>query len=95
MSDDEVGGADLLGVLADAAVLGLDLVADDVGAPLVPNVRTVAPDVELTVSGNAAAINPGGIYHVAGTATLNTSSVTANTPTNRTGIPSPVPGCTG
>ncbi|WP_370421334.1 hypothetical protein AB8O64_24175 [Streptomyces sp. QH1-20] len=47
------------------------------------------------VSGNAAAINPGGIYYVAGTATLNTSSVTANTPTNCTGSPSPVPGCIG
>ncbi|MET9413253.1 hypothetical protein ABZY03_03475 [Streptomyces klenkii] len=47
------------------------------------------------VSGNAAGINPGGIYYVAGTATLNTSSVTANTPTNCTGSPSPVPGCIG
>ncbi|WP_232542604.1 hypothetical protein [Streptomyces sp. QHH-9511] len=47
------------------------------------------------VSGNAAAINPGGIYHVAGSATLDNSAVSANTPTNCTGSPSPVPGCTG
>ncbi|WPO76673.1 hypothetical protein [Streptomyces sp. KN37] len=47
------------------------------------------------VSRNAAAINPGGIYYVAGDATLNTSSVTSNTPSNCTGSPSPASGCTG
>ncbi len=45
------------------------------------------------VNSNAAIVNPGGIYYVAGSATLNTSTVTANTPTNCTGSPSPVPGC--
>ncbi|MEU4730745.1 hypothetical protein [Streptomyces sp. NPDC023588] len=48
-----------------------------------------------TVNGNAAIINPGGIYHIAGTVTLDSASVTANTPTNCSGSPSPVPGCTG
>jgi hypothetical protein len=47
------------------------------------------------VNTNAATVNPGGIYYVAGSATLNTSTVTANTPTNCTSSPSPVPGCIG
>jgi hypothetical protein len=48
-----------------------------------------------TVTTNAAIFNPGGIYYVAGSATLNTSAVTANLPTNCTNSPSPVPGCIG
>jgi hypothetical protein len=47
------------------------------------------------VNTNAATVNPGGIYYVAGSATLNTSTVTANLPTNCTSSPSPVPGCIG
>ena len=47
------------------------------------------------VNTNAATVNPGGIYYVAGSATLNTSTVTANTPTNCTSSPYPVPGCIG
>jgi len=47
------------------------------------------------VTGNAATVDPGGIYFNTGTATLNTSTVTANTPTNCAGSPSPVPGCVG
>ena len=47
------------------------------------------------VTTNAAIVNPGGIYYVAGSATLNTSTVTANLPTNCTNSPSPVPGCIG
>jgi hypothetical protein len=47
------------------------------------------------VNTNVATVNPGGIYYVAGSATLNTSTVTANAPTNCTSSPSPVPGCIG
>lgn len=47
------------------------------------------------VNTNAATVNPGGIYYIAGSATLNTSTVTTNTPTNCTNSPSPVPGCIG
>ncbi|MFI9561273.1 hypothetical protein [Nonomuraea endophytica] len=47
------------------------------------------------VNTNAATVNPGGIYYVAGSATLNTSTVTANIPTNCVSSPSPVPGCIG
>ena len=48
-----------------------------------------------SVTGNAATVDPGGIYFDTGTATLHTSTVTANTPTNCVGSPSPVPGCVG
>nr|CTQ95426.1 Probable extracellular nuclease [Kibdelosporangium sp. MJ126-NF4] len=47
------------------------------------------------VNTNAANVNPGGIYYVAGSASLNTTTVTANTPTNCVSSPSPVPGCIG
>jgi hypothetical protein len=47
------------------------------------------------VNSNVATVGPGGVYYVAGAATLNSSTVTANTPTNCTGSPSSVPGCIG
>jgi len=47
------------------------------------------------ITDNAATVDPGGIYFSAGTGTLNTTSVTANTPTNCVGSPSPVAGCVG
>ncbi|WP_202818832.1 hypothetical protein [Actinosynnema sp. ALI-1.44] len=47
------------------------------------------------VNTNTATVNPGGIYYVAGSASLNTTTVTANTPTNCVNSPSPIPGCIG
>jgi hypothetical protein len=53
---------------------------------------TTRPRRWSTSNVNAAIVNPGGICYVAGSATLNTSTVTANT-TNL--YRQPVPGCIG
>jgi hypothetical protein len=61
----------------------------------IANNRGTLTLTSTVVNTNAATVNPGGIYYVAGAATLKTSTVTANTATNCTGSPSPVPGCVG
>lgn len=81
---------------------GNDGVHDPAGLPVITTPITFEGNANTIARAPAAAAfriaqvdTTGGIYYVAGSATLNTSTVTANTATNCTGSPSPVPGCIG
>jgi hypothetical protein len=56
-------------------------------------VHAALTTTSTTITNNVSTIDPGGIYFSTGTATLTTTSVTANSPANCVGSPSPVPGC--
>jgi hypothetical protein len=67
-------------------------------APTTGGIVIINAIVTLTstaINLNTAVAQPGGVYRSGGTITVTASPITANTPTNCTGSPAPVPGCVG